>query len=107
MAAHSPAAEVIIPPRLSAVPSDTAGSAPTQRDRHIQLINERGRLGWQRAVHYGRRSLGEVAMMRYKQLIGRSLRARTLPAQKVEATVGCKVMNIMISLGMPAIRKVA
>jgi transposase len=107
VAAHTPDAEVIIPPRSSAVPSDTAGSAPTQRDRHIQLINERGRLGWQRAVQYGRRSLGEVAMMRYKQLIGRSLRARTLPAQKVEPTVGCKVMNMMTNLGMPTTRKVA
>lgn len=107
VAAHSPVAEVIIPPRSSAVPSDTAESAPTQRNRHFQLINERGRLGWQRAVHYVRRSLDEVAMMRYKQLIGRSLHTPTLPAQKVEATVGCKVMNIMTSLGMPTTRKVA
>ena len=89
------------------MPSATAEGAPTQPDRHIQLINERGRLGWQRAVHYGHRSLDEVAMMRYKQLIGRSLRARTLPAQKVEPTVGCKVMNMMTSLGMPTTRKVA
>jgi hypothetical protein len=51
--------------------------------------------------------LGEVAMMRYKQLIGRGLRARSLPTQKVEAAVGCKVMNIMTSLGMPVSRKVA
>ena len=71
------------------------------------MIAERGRLGWQRAVGYGRRSLGEVAMLRYKTLIGRSLRARTPPAQKVEAAVGCKVMNMMTSLGMPASRKVA
>ncbi|MCW2238991.1 hypothetical protein M2351_003621 [Azospirillum canadense] len=107
MIAHSPDAEVIIPPRATAVPSDTAGSAPTQRDDHIQMITERGRLGWQRAVHYGRRSLGEVAMLRYKTLIGRSLRARTPPAQKVEAAVGGKVLNIMTSLGMPVSRKVA
>ena len=46
-------------------------------------------------------------MLRYKTLIGRSLRARTLPAQKVEAAIGCKVMNMMTSLGMPASRKVA
>ncbi|MCW2241496.1 hypothetical protein M2351_006141 [Azospirillum canadense] len=46
-------------------------------------------------------------MMRYKQLIGRSLRARSLPAQKVEAAVGCKVMNIMTSLGLPISRKTA
>ena len=105
VAAHSPAAEVIIPRRSSAVPSDTAGSAPSQRDRHIQRIVERGRRGWQRAVQYGRRSLGEVAMMRYKQLIGCCLRARSLPAQKVEAAVGCKVINIMATLGMPVSRK--
>ncbi len=45
--------------------------------------------------------------MRYKQLIGRSLRARSLTAQKVEATVGCKVMNVVTSIGMPISHKVA
>ena len=104
--AHSPVAAVIIPPRSTAVPSDTADTTPSQRDRHIQLINERGRLGWQRAVRYGRRSLGEVAMLRYKQLIGRGLHARTLPMQKVEARVGCQVLNIMTGLRMPVSRKV-
>ncbi|MCW2239683.1 hypothetical protein M2351_004313 [Azospirillum canadense] len=107
VAAHSPDAQGIIPPRSTAVPSATTENAPSQRDRHIQMSAERGRLGWQRAVQYGRRSLGEVAMMRYKQLIGRSLRARSLAAQKVEAAVGCKVMNIMTRLGMPATSKVA
>jgi hypothetical protein len=56
-----PDAEVVIPPRSTAVPGDTAETAPTQRDRHIQLIEERGRLGWQRAVDYGKRSLAEIA----------------------------------------------
>jgi len=98
---------VIIPPRSTAVPSDTAETAPSQRDRHLQMIQERGRLGWQKAVGYGRRSLGEVAMMRYKTLIGRRLRARTLPAQKTEAAAGCKVINIMTRLGMPVSRRVA
>ena len=45
--------------------------------------------------------------MRYKVLIGRRRRARSLPAQKVEAAGGCKVMNIMTSLGMPVSRKSA
>jgi len=98
---------VIIPPRATAVVSDTAVTAPIRRDRHIQMIAERGRLGWQRAVQYGRRSLVEVAMLRYKLLIGRRLRARTLPAQTVEAAVSCKVMNVMTSLGRPVTRKVA
>ncbi|GLR79108.1 hypothetical protein GCM10007856_17820 [Azospirillum oryzae] len=107
VAAHSPEAEVIIPPRSTAVASSMIEGTRTQRDCHIDLIAERGRLGWQRAVQYGRRSLGEVAMMRYKQLIGCCLRARSLQAQKVKAAVGCKVINIMTSLGMPVTRKVA
>jgi hypothetical protein len=37
--------------------------------------------------------------MRYKQLIGCGLRARSLPARKVGAAVGCKVINIMTSFG--------
>ena len=104
---HTPDAAVIIPPRSTAVPSPAADTAPTQRDRHIQLIKERGRLGWQRAVDYGRRSLGEVAMLRYKVLIGCSLHARTLPTQKTEATVAGKVLNIMTGLGMPVSRRIA
>ena len=107
VAERAPDAEVIIPPRATAVVSDSAETVPTRRDRHIRMIKERGRLGWQRAVQYGRRSLVEVAILRYKVLIGRSLRARTLPAQKVEAAIGCKVMNLMTSFGMPVTRKVA
>ena len=98
---------MIIPPRKTAVLSDTAGTTPTQRDRHLQLIAEKGRLGWQKAVGYGKRSLVEVAMLRQKVLIGRGLRARTLPAQKTEAAVGCRVLNIMTGLGMPVSRRVA
>ena len=86
---------------------DTAETAPTQRDRHIQLIEERGRLGWQRAVGYGKRSLAEVAMFRYKKVIGRGLHARTLPTQKTEAKVACKVINIMTGLGMPVSHRIA
>ncbi|MDR6775656.1 transposase [Azospirillum sp. BE72] len=105
VAARAPDAEVIIPPRATAVVSDTAESAPTWRDRHIKTIKGRGRLGWQRAVQYGRRSLVEVAMLWYMVLIGRSLRARTLPAQKAEAKAACAVINRMTSLGIPTSRK--
>jgi hypothetical protein len=70
------------------------------------MIQERGRRGWQKAVNYGRRSLGEVAMMRYKTLIGRRLHARTLPTQKTEAAIGCKVVNIITRLGMPVSQRI-
>ncbi len=35
VAARHPGAAVIVPPRSSAVPSETAETAPTQRDRHL------------------------------------------------------------------------
>jgi transposase len=96
-----PPAAVIIPPRATAVASPSADTAPTQRDQHLRMIQNRGRMGWQRAVGYGRRSLGETAVFRYKAIIGRSLRARTLPAQKTEARAACSVLNRMTRLGMP------
>ncbi len=47
IAERHPDAAVIVPPPSSAVPSKSAESAPTQRDRHLQLIAQCGRMGWQ------------------------------------------------------------
>ena len=46
-------------------------------------------------------------MFRYQTLIGRSMRARSLPGQKVEARIACSVINRMIRLGMPASSRLA
>jgi len=93
-----PDADVIIPPRSTAVVSE---SGTTWRDRHLRTIEKHRRMGWQRRSGYGRRSLVETTMFRYKTIIGRRLRARTLPNQKTEAKIGCSVLNRMTSLGMP------
>jgi len=42
-------AAVIMPPRSTAVPNETAETAPIQRDRHLQCIAHKGRTGWQKA----------------------------------------------------------
>ena len=42
VAERHPAAQVIVPPRSTAVPGASAATAPTQRDRHIQEIIDRG-----------------------------------------------------------------
>ena len=102
-----PPVAVVVPPRATAVASPTADATPSQRDRHIRMIRDRGRIGWQRAVGYGRRSPGETAVSRYKAIIGRSLRARTLPGQKTEARAACSVLNRMVRLGMPVSRRIA
>ena len=76
------------------------------RDRHIEVIQKKGRRGWEKAVGYGQRSLVETAMFRYKTLIGPRLRARTLPAQKNKARIACLVINRMTQLGMPMSQRV-
>jgi Transposase DDE domain len=97
---------VIIPPRVTAVLRPPAGTAPSLRDRHIQAIQEKGRRGWEKAVGYGKRSLVETAMFRYKTLIGPTLRARQFAAQQVEARVASSVINRMTQLGMPISQRV-
>ena len=57
-----PEAEVLVPPRANAVPSKAAESAPTQRDRHLRCIAERGRMGWQKASGYNWRALAPCCM---------------------------------------------
>jgi Transposase DDE domain len=93
-----PDADVVIPPRSTAVVSETG---TTRRDEHLRTIEKHGRIGWQRRSGYCRRSLVETAMFRYKTIIGRRLHARTLPNQKTEARIGCAVLNRMTNLGMP------
>ena len=60
MAERYPDAAVIVPPRSSAVPSGTAETAPTPRDRHLEAIAEHGRMGWQKASGYNWRALVEM-----------------------------------------------
>src|SRR5918997_3202024 len=43
-----PPAAVVVPPRASAVASATADTTPSQRDQHIRMIEDRGRMGWQK-----------------------------------------------------------
>jgi Transposase DDE domain len=99
VANHHPDAKIIIPPRATAIQNETT---MTQRDRHIATIEKHGRMGWQRRSGYNRRSLVETAVYRYKTIIGRRLRARTMPKQRTEAKIGCRLLNRMTSLGMPA-----
>src|SRR4051795_85158 len=82
--APAPEAAVIVPPRANAVPSETAEIAPTQRDRHLRCIAERGRLGWQKASGYNWRALVEADIARWKRVVGDGLRFQTDGRQATE-----------------------
>jgi hypothetical protein len=99
--ARHPEAAVIVPPRSSAVPSDTAETAPTQRDAHLRSIAERGRMGWQRASGYNWRALVEADVSRWKRVIGDGLRSRTDGRQASEVAIAADALNRMLDLGRP------
>jgi hypothetical protein len=104
---HDPDAAVIVPPRTTAVLSETAETNPTQRDRHLQCIAEKGRIGWQKASGYNTRSRVENAIGRYKQVIGDGLRCRKDKPRVTEVAVAVHVLNRMLELGRPISVRVA
>ena len=62
VAERHPDAAVIVPPRAGAVASASAETAPTQRDRHLRMIAERGRMAWQKASGYNLRAKVEASI---------------------------------------------
>jgi hypothetical protein len=83
------------------VPSATAETASTKRDRHLQLIAERGRMGWQRASGYNWHALVEADIGRYKRVIGDALCSRTGGRQMTEVAIAVAALNFMLELGRP------
>jgi hypothetical protein len=98
---------VVVPPRRDAAPSEAAETAPTQRDRHLRSIAERGRLGWQKASGYNRRALVEAAISRYKRVIGDALRSRADRRQATEVAIAVQALNRMLELGRPESVRIA
>ena len=101
VAEHAPDAAVIVPPRSTAIPSASAATAPTQRDRHIQKI-EHGRMGWQKASGYNLRAKVETAIGRYKRVIGDALRSRTDETEATEVAIAAAGLNRMLEFGRPS-----
>src|SRR3954463_680922 len=107
VAERHPAAAVIVPPRATAVPSRTAEGEPTQRDRHLQLIAERGRRAWQTASGYTKRARAEATIGRFKRVIGDELRSHTDERRATEMDVAVQVLNRMLELGRPKYVRIA
>ncbi len=101
VAVRHPQAAIIVPPRANAVPSETAETAPTQRDRHLQHITKHGRMAWQKVSGYTKRAKAETGMSRFKQVIGDGLRSHTDERQATEVGVAVHVLNRMLELGRP------
>ena len=101
-----PLPEVIVPPRGAGLGLAKAEDLLRQRDRHVQAIQDQGRMAWQKSSGYNRRALVEATMSRYKRTIGPGLRSRDLKVQKTEAMMGVDILNQMFELGRPVTERI-
>ncbi len=97
---HNPPPHIVIPPRASSIVNADA-QIETIRDGYVRYIAERGRMAWQKANGYGRRSIVETTIGRYKHIIGPKVRARSTTAQKGEVAIAICALNQMIRIAKP------
>jgi hypothetical protein len=90
--------DIIIPPlESSQVPEDPKIEL-TQRDRHVEYIQNKGRLGWNSKHNYGQRQKREGVFARFKAIFDEKLFSRDNCAQKTELDLKCKWLNQMNKL---------
>ena len=107
VAERHPGAADIVPPRSSAVPSETAEAVPTQRDYHLQFIAEHGRAAWQKVSGYAVRARAEPIIGRFKNLTSDAFRSRAEPRRATEADVAVHALNRILELGRPISVRIA
>jgi DDE family transposase len=107
VAEHHPNADVIIPPRSTAVPSDMTECTPSQRDQHPQSIVEHGRMGWQKKSGYTRRALVQTFINRFERVIGDALRSQTDRRRASEIAVAVQALNRMLEFKRPKSVRIA
>ncbi len=97
--AHRSPRVLILPRKGAQLASGPASSR--QRNRNIAAQARLGKRKWHTESGYSKRSKVETTFHRYKAIVGSAMRARGLAAQRVEARIGCKILNTMTALGMP------
>lgn len=107
--AHSPAVNILIPPRKNARiwQHGNTQAERLKRDENVRSIRTHGRKEWKKQSGYHVRSLAETTMFRLKTIFGDKLAARLLETQTTQAVVRCAALNQMTHLGMPQSYKVA
>ncbi len=96
-----PSADVVIYPQKNAVDNK---ENDFYRNRNILEIKYYGHMGWHKRRSYGKRNNSELAIQRYKIILGNKLHARDFARQKQEAIIGCSILNKMICLNLGGIR---
>jgi hypothetical protein len=98
---------VLIPPGRNARLNPRPSPAQWERNQNILSIRELGRREWHKRSGYSGRAMVENAVYRYKAIIGRSMRSRSMKGQRMEVLLACRILNRMTQLGMPDSYRVA
>lgn len=77
------------------------GEKPLVRDNIVRRMNEIGRDEWKKEVQYHKRSLVENAFFRFKTIFDGKLKSILIENQKIEALIGCNILNKFSEFGMP------
>jgi hypothetical protein len=101
------AVRVLIPPGRDAQLAPRPSAALEERNRNILSIRDLGQREWHTRSGHSTRSLVENAMYRYKTIIRRRMRSRTMDGQRNETQLASKILNTMTRLGMPDSYRVA
>jgi len=102
VAERHPEVAVVVPPRVTAVPNDTAATAPKQRDRHLQHLAGHGRIAWRKTCGNTMWARAEAAIGRLKQVVGDGLRSRTDDRRTTEVDITVHALNRMVELERPS-----
>jgi hypothetical protein len=96
-----PSADIVIPPQKGAYDNK---ANEFFRNRNILEIKFYGHMEWQKRRDYGKRNNSELAVQRYKRILGNKLHARDFERQKQEAIIGCSILNKMMCITLEQIR---
>ena len=108
VAARHPEAAVVVPPRSNAVPSETAETAPTQRDRASAMYRRARPHGLAEGVGVQLARPGRGRHLRAGNgSIGDGLRSQTDGRQATEVAIAADVLNRMLELGRPEYVRIA
>lgn len=92
-------ARAVIPPRKGAV--RWTDEYLKERNNNLRAVQRAGAAAWKKKVGSHRRSLGETAIYRRKQLFTDKLRSREGHRQATEVVLRGVTLNRMTELGMP------
>ncbi len=101
-------AKATIPPRRNAkrMRCNNSQDMLAIRDANLHQIQQQGRYDWRVASGCTRQSLAENAVFRFKSIFGSRFRARRFDNQRVEGWIKCRVLNQMVSIGMPVSERI-